>query len=337
MDIALFAGAAAASALLTWLARRYALARRLVDEPGERRSHVMATPRGGGVAIVLVMLAGLARAGATGPGIAFAACSATGLVLVAGIGWWDDHRPLSARLRLAVHVLAGLFLAAGLWCAGLNPVAVAVVAVAAVVLINVWNFMDGINGLAASQAALVAAAASLLVPSGPDFPLGWLMVAACIGFLPFNFPGARIFLGDVGSGALGYLLAMLAGLSALEIRSTAFGPAGAMLLLFPASAFLVDATLTLARRILRRERWWEPHVQHAYQSLARRRGHAVTTMLYGAWSAAGVLLTFTVATPERAFGFIMLAAVAAWQGLGALWWWYLQDSERRMTARGPRE
>ncbi|QCO67642.2 hypothetical protein E5843_07410 [Luteimonas yindakuii] len=327
MEIALYACAALVAAALTWLARRYAMARRLVDQPGERRSHQTATPRGGGIAIVLVMLAVLLWSGRDTTQAGFALPSALGLVLVAGVGWWDDHRPLSARLRLAVHIVAALLLAAAFREAGLDAVTAIVICGTAVVLVNVWNFMDGINGLAVSQAALVAATAAVI--AGPDttaWLLGWLLVAACIGFVPFNFPHARIFLGDVGSGALGYLLALLAGMVALEHTGTPVRGAAALLLL-PASAFLVDAALTLGRRILRREHWWQPHVQHAYQALARQHGHTATTVAYGLWSLAGMLLACCLARSGYTFGFMMAAAVAAWQGMGALWWRYLQDSE----------
>lgn len=336
METALYAGAAVATAGLTWLARRYALARRLVDQPGARRSHQTVTPRGGGIAIVVVVLLALLWSGSRVPHGAFVALAASGLVLVAGVGWWDDHRPLSARLRLAVHVAAALLLATGLRMSGVDGLACAAIFVAAVVLINVWNFMDGINGLAVSQAGVVAATAAILAGrEGMTWPLAWVLVAACAGFLPFNFPRARIFLGDVGSGALGYLLAMLAGLMVLDEATTAVD-GQVVLLLLPAGAFLVDATLTLGRRILRGERWWQPHVQHAYQSLARRRGHVPTTLAYGLWSLTGMLVACGASESGWSLGFMIVPIVAAWQGLGALWWWYLQDSEQRMTERGPR-
>ena len=334
--ITLYGSAALLSAALTWAARRYAVARRLVDQPGERRSHQAVTPRGGGIAIVGVMLVGLLWGG---PALQMAIAwpAAVGLVLVAGVGWWDDHRPLSARLRLAAHIVAAVLLGAAFHRAGLQLPGCIVLGAAAVVLVNVWNFMDGINGLATSQAILVAATAAMLAgPASPGWSLGWLLVAACIGFMPFNFPRARIFLGDVGSGALGYLLALLAGLLAIGHGDGFARSEVVWLLLLPASAFLVDASLTLGRRILRRERWWEPHVQHAYQALARRSGHTATTLAYGMWSAVGLGLASTLGGDGPVVGFMMCAAVAAWQGMGACWWWYLQDFERRMTARGPR-
>jgi len=173
------------------------------------------------------------------------------------------------------------------------------------VLVNVWNFMDGIDGLATSQAAIVAAGLALLLGTGP---WGWLaagLVAACLGFLPFNFPKARIFLGDVGSGALGYLLAALLALA------YATSPVPWPILLLPAAAFLVDAGFTLTMRMLRGEHWWTPHVTHAYQAWARREaGHVRVSMAYAAFTLVGVILMLA--------GISWSWFTAAWMGL--LWY-----------------
>lgn len=131
-----------------------------------------------------------------------------GLLIVAGIGWWDDHKPLSPWLRLVVQGVAALALAAGAgWESGQWLPALLAFG-AAMVLVNVWNFMDGINGLASGQAALAALGYAALL-TGEWHWLALALLAGCVGFLPFNFPRARIFLGDVGSGALGYVLAAL--------------------------------------------------------------------------------------------------------------------------------
>src|SRR5690606_7576504 len=157
------------------------------------------------------------------------------------------------------------------------------------VLVNVWNFMDGIDGLAASQAALAAAGLALLAGEGPAVLPALALSAACLGFLPFNFPRARIFLGDVGSGALGFALAVLVVL--LPSDAPTDDRVGVLLLAaLPLSAFLVDATLTLSGRIVRRERWWTAHVEHAYQRFAVRAGsHAPVTMAYAAWTAVATV------------------------------------------------
>lgn len=306
---------------LTWLARVYAVRNRLIDQPGKRRSHVVATPRGGGVSIVVVMLLALAALALHAPdGRLPIALTAAGLVLVAAIGWIDDHRPLSPWLRLGVHAVSAGLLAGAVSAHGGGSLAVIVAFGAALVLTNVWNFMDGIDALAASQAALVALAYALFAGNGPVFWLGLALAAAACGFLPFNWPRARIFLGDVGSGALGYLLA---GLWALLLLQGSGGMSDALLLSFTLLPFLLDASLTLLSRIVRREAWWTPHVQHAYQGWARRSGsHLRVTLAYGAATMALALVMFgarSVGLGGIMFMYVMLLLVGglSWQRLRA--------------------
>jgi UDP-N-acetylmuramyl pentapeptide phosphotransferase/UDP-N-acetylglucosamine-1-phosphate transferase len=311
----------------TWLARRYALRAALLDHPGERRSHAVAIPRGGGIAIAVAMVPVLVAICLQGGGARTLSLAVLGgLALVAGIGWWDDHRPLHPAPRLAVHVVAAALLAWGLNAAGADAVVAGSGFVLALVLVNVWNFMDGIDGLAGSQALVASAAYALFAGSGPVAWLGVALAAACAGFLPFNLPRARIFLGDVGSGTLGYLLATLVALS-LPIA----GRTAAPLLLLPLLAFGVDASLTLARRMLRGERWWEPHVQHAYQAQARRRGHAAVTAGYlGVTIAASVMMvTVRNSTPT-----VMMCATAAFSALACGAWWRLQGGAPATGAPG---
>ncbi|WP_259149160.1 glycosyltransferase family 4 protein [Xanthomonas sp. 3793] len=308
------------AALGTWLLRRYALHRRLLDEPGERRSHVVATPRGGGMAIVVAILSGCVAASLLWPAARMVVgWFAIGLILVAGVGWWDDHRPLSARLRFAIHLAASASLGALVIYSTGNVVDGILSAVASVVLINVWNFMDGINGLAATQAALAALAFALVAPAGWSLA-GLAVAAACLGFVPFNFPRARIFLGDGGSGALGYVLAALLALS------VAGGQMSWWIGWLPLTAFLVDAGFTLLSRMLAGQRWWEPHAQHVYQRLARRLGtHVPVTAVYFAFSLAAVCLS--VLLRHDVFGQQVWAAVV-W-GLGAsASWYFLRDGLR---------
>ncbi|WP_082112773.1 glycosyl transferase [Pseudoxanthomonas suwonensis] len=306
--LALLAGV---SVVATWLALAYARRRNLVDQPGERRSHAVPTPRGGGIGITAALLAGCLAALWVGVAAMPVLCFAGGLLLVAGIGWVDDHRPLSPWSRLAVQCLAGILLAWGLhgvdgrwgWAllaAGLVPV-----------LVNVWNFMDGIDGLATTQALLAAAALALLVP---DTAYGALaLAAAAAGFLPFNFPRARIFLGDVGSGTLGYALAALVAWGA-----PAKGLPYALVLLLPLSAFLVDATLTLGSRMLAGERWWQPHTSHLYQRWVKAgRSHAFVTSVYAAFSITTIILALFL---ERATPWLVGGGMAAWFTVALLGW-----------------
>jgi UDP-N-acetylmuramyl pentapeptide phosphotransferase/UDP-N-acetylglucosamine-1-phosphate transferase len=316
-----FAIFVAVGAAGTWLARRYALAHALVDEPGERRSHTVPTPRGGGIAIVVALLMATAGVATREPAqFMLASAFAGGLSAVALVGLIDDHRPLSPWIRLLVHVAAAGALALA-WGLHGGDWSVAFVAFAACVcLTNVWNFMDGINGIAATQAALVGLAVVLSIANG------WALVAlalaaSCIGFLPFNVPRAHIFLGDVGSGALGYSIAALGLLSGVEA-----GPAPSLIPM-AISAFLIDAALTLLRRILRGERWWAPHVQHAYQVCARRWGHVRVTVSYGIWT---VISIFIAGVADAAVD-LTWAVIAAWYISGALLWLWLQHRYRRSS------
>lgn len=308
---ALCVAACLAAFALTALARRYALSRHLVDAPGERRSHRIATPRGGGIAIVAVVLPTMAWLGiaSLSPVLLL---GAGGLALVAAIGWVDDHRPLSPWLRLAVHVLAAALLSVGVIWAG-QPLWWAIVVLAlALGLTNVWNFMDGINGLASTQAILAALAFLLLGLRGDGALLACIVAAACAGFLPFNFPGARIFLGDVGSGALGYLVACLIALA------PAPDPVISLLLLLPVSAFLIDAALTLLSRMIRHERWWTPHVQHMYQRCVQAgHTHVVVTGAYAAWTLLSILVAIRAAGAPQP---VIIGAFATWYLIGVTIW-----------------
>ncbi|WP_093534396.1 glycosyltransferase family 4 protein [Stenotrophomonas rhizophila] len=275
----------AVAAVLTWCARRYALRRKLFDQPGERRSHVVATPRGGGIAIVVTLLLALAVAAVIWPGTRTPLLvSGLGLVLVAGIGWWDDHRPLPAVRRLLVHLLAAGLLAGLVWDATGNPLQALLALLFTTSLINIWNFMDGINGIATSQAVLAGAAFALVLP-GPLALAGIVLALACLGFLPFNFPNARIFMGDVGSGALGYAVAALVCLASVATDISW------LLLLVPLTAFLVDAGFTLLSRMLSGQRWMEPHTQHLYQRAVK--SGATHTSVTGTYFVFG-LFSITV-------------------------------------------
>ncbi|WMJ68882.1 lipopolysaccharide biosynthesis protein [Stenotrophomonas sp. 24(2023)] len=263
------------SAALTRVAIGYALRRQLFDQPGERRSHAVATPRGGGIAIVVTLLLVDTVAALAWPSAAPSLLVAgLGLLLVAGIGWWDDHRPLPALRRLLVHVLAAALLAGLVKAHGGSWWHALLVLGFTTSLINIWNFMDGINGIAASQAIIAALGFAVVLP----WPASLAAIAlglACLGFLPFNFPRARIFMGDVGSGALGYAVAAVAALASVTTTVSW------LLLLVPVSLFLVDAGFTLLSRILARERWMEPHTQHVYQRAVQAgASHAQVTGTY---------------------------------------------------------
>ena len=284
----MLAGVVVVAAAVSALGSRWAIAhahrKDLLDQPGERRSHAVPTPRGGGIGIVVACLLVLLAIGigASLPGSWLLV--AVGLLLVAAIGWWDDHRPLPAWPRLLVHAIAAACLAGAIHLQGAPGLTVVATFVLVLVLVNAWNFMDGINGLAASQALLCALGFALVLGDAWRV-LALAVTGACLGFLPFNVPKAKVFLGDVGSGALGYLVAALL---AAGFASQPF--AAWPLLLLPPLAMLVDTGLTLLWRVRKGERWWQAHVQHAFQRWSRYRGHAGVTAAFAGWTFAAVAL-----------------------------------------------
>jgi Fuc2NAc and GlcNAc transferase len=263
--IAAFIGAVLLSWFLTGTMRRYALRSALLDLPNERSLHRTPTPRGGGVAVALVTLAGLAAAALLSKIPAPVAWAlGVGGALVAGVGWLDDRRGVSARVRATVHAAAACWAAYWIW-GEITPGALAGV-VCIMWAINLYNFMDGIDGLAATEASSVGmiAGALFLIAARADLAIvAFIVAAAAMGFLGWNWPPARIFLGDVGSGFLGFTfgaLSLIAGLSgALPIA----------LCLLLAGVFAFDATVTLLRRAARGERWYQAHRSHAYQRLVQ--------------------------------------------------------------------
>lgn len=280
----------AVSFFLTAALRRYALARGLLDIPNARSSHGIPTPRGGGVAIVLtflLMLLPLWSLELISPSLFMALMGAGAGVAV--IGFLDDHGHIAARWRLLGH-----FLAAGwalYWLGGMPVLPVFGISVDLGVLgtlggllylvwmLNLYNFMDGIDGIAGVQAVTTCLSACLLYvlaghPSELWVPL-LLALAAC-GFLYWNFPPARIFMGDAGSGFLGIVLGVL------SLHAASFGGELFWCWLVLLGVFVVDATATLLRRLLRGDRVYEAHRTHAYQYASRHYGrHLPVTLAIG--------------------------------------------------------
>jgi Fuc2NAc and GlcNAc transferase len=263
--IAAFLGAAFLSWLITGVMRRYALRAALLDVPNERSLHRNPTPLGGGLAVALVTLLGIAAGAILGKIPADVAWAlGVGGALVAGVGWLDDRRDVSARMRAAVHAGASCWAAFWIW-GELTPAAVVGV-ICIMWAINLYNFMDGIDGLAGAEAGsvgLIAGVLFLLAGHGDLGGIALLVSAASIGFLGWNWPPARIFMGDVGSGFLGFTFGVL---------SLVAGQSGALplaLCLLLAGVFAFDATVTLLRRAVRGERWYHAHRSHAYQRLVQ--------------------------------------------------------------------
>jgi len=274
----------AVAALLGWLAVgtviRRSSALGLLDRPGHRSSHEVVTPTGGGIGIVAVGTLAGCLALANGSWNAGWAALALAL-LVAAFSLRDDARPLGAGMRLAVQsvAVAGLLAAAAAGPSMLPfapvvgfGVAFALLLVGGLWWINLFNFMDGIDGLAASEALFLLIAGAVLASRGDgvgESPVAlWMLcvAAATAGFLVHNWAPARIFMGDVGSTYLAYMILAFALWSVLDGRLTV------AVWLVLAALFVTDATVTLLVRLLRGERPHEAHRSHAYQRLARRWG-----------------------------------------------------------------
>ncbi|MEW8355206.1 MAG: glycosyltransferase family 4 protein [Candidatus Thiodiazotropha sp.] len=271
------------SLVMTGVARAYALRRGLIDRPNLRSSHMVETPRGGGIAFVLVYLGALAwlmlapaEGGGQGDRLSLTLLLGGGLVVV--IGFIDDHRNVTPLLRLVIHLIAavialtlldmpGIELWPGLTAAGWWLKIVAVIGL--VWLLNLYNFMDGIDGIASLQGITVLTGAVLLLAlnrSGLEATTPLLLLAACIaGFMLWNWPPAKIFMGDAGSGFIGYALGVFA------LHTAKAYPISLWSWLILLGLFVVDASWTLGVRMAKGEKWYQPHAKHAYQHLARRR------------------------------------------------------------------
>jgi len=305
----------------------------LLAHPNERSSHKVPTPSGGGAGIVaggtvasllLVLLI---------PGIGVPVVFAG--LLMAILGYWDDRKPIPPQWRLGAQVLLtgsmlavlpmdGLATALGLflpeWALMVGTTLIGVL------FINLFNFMDGIDGLAGSEAVTVLLGMTLLAWAGhPDaalHPLFWWMLgvaAATVGFLFLNWPPARLFMGDVGSTWLGLMLGFFA------FASISGGWLSAPQWLIMTALFWADSLVTLIRRLLRGEAVWQAHRRHAYQKLARRwNSHRRVTLLAIAINVLVLLPLGYVAAVLPDLGWALavlvllaLSALCAWAGAGA--------------------
>jgi len=281
------------SFVLTGLMRRYALARRILDIPNARSSHAVATPRGGGVAIVFGYLGAVVFFLLIGNGdviaqpIAWALLGSGGIVAL--LGFLDDHGHIAVKWRLAGHFIAatwGLGWLSGMpalyvwgWQLELGWLGFVLGVFYLIWLLNLYNFMDGIDGIASIEAMCVGVGGALLylILGYRILPvLPALLACSVAGFLFWNFPPARIFMGDVGSGFLGIMLGIL------SLQAGWVAPQLFFAWLVLLGVFIVDATATLCVRVARKEKIYEAHRKHAYQHASRKFGHfKVVMMLLG--------------------------------------------------------
>ncbi|MCC5015552.1 MULTISPECIES: MraY family glycosyltransferase [unclassified Legionella] len=268
------------SCLVTWLLRRYALATSLIDIPNHRSSHQVPTPRGGGLSFVFCFLAATFFLFS----LKCISLSVFATLLLSGggiavLGFLDDRGHIPAKWRLLGHFIAtglALYLLGGMpaislfnWTLAPGFISNVLAVFYLVWLLNLYNFMDGIDGLAGVEAITVCLGGVLLYCLQADFMAIFLplcLAFAVTGFLIWNFPPARIFMGDAGSGFLGLVLGLLS-LQATTVNASFFW---SWLILL--GVFIVDATVTLVRRGLSGEKLSEAHRSHAYQHASRHYG-----------------------------------------------------------------
>lgn len=308
----------ASSAAATWALRRYAIRHHLYDQPNHRSSHTVPTPRLGGIAIAAAALGGWFAGRAAGLDDPLLPAVAIGGAAAAVIGAIDDIKGISPLSKLLGEVLA-VSVPLVFWSQqSMIPLALFGTAAAALWLLtsmNLFNFMDGSDGLAAGIAVCAAAGIGLLAAQTGAGTVQWMAVAvsaAAAGFLILNYPPASIFMGDAGSLFLGYALGSLALAACLSGTSVV----AAALVLLP---FLFDAGVTLLRRIAIGEHVWRAHRSHFYQRLlAGGMSHLRVALLYWAWSGLCVMLALLVggaSAPARA----VLVAAGLLPGIGVVW------------------
>ena len=310
----------------TYFMRAYALKKNIIDNPNERSSHSVPTPRGGGVAVVGSYLLALVT-------LMYSQQLAlhTGFILMAAgfvialLGFLDDHGHINSMLRLAIHFLVAIGVVVSL--GGFSEVTIFngvqigfianIIAVLFLVwLLNLYNFMDGINGIASVEAITATVSMAilyLLLSISLNSEILWLLAACVFGFLLWNFPKAKIFMGDACSGFLGLILGILA-LIALK-EDLALFCAWVICL----GVFIVDATYTLIKRVLGGYKMYDAHRSHSYQILSRKCGsHTPVTLVVAAvnlfwlFPIAYITVTQNITYPEIAvlIAYIPLLLVA---------------------------
>ncbi|WP_425918251.1 MraY family glycosyltransferase [Acinetobacter sp. TSRC1-2] len=286
--------------LVTSYMRHYALKKNIIDSPNERSSHSVPTPRGGGVAVVcsyLLALVALMYSQQLELNIGFTLIAAG--FSIALLGFLDDHGHINSMLRLAIHFLVAIGVVISL--GGFAEVTVFngmqlgfianIIAVLFLVwLLNLYNFMDGINGIASIEAITVTVSMAvlyLLLNVALNNQILFLLAACVLGFLLWNFPKAKIFMGDACSGFLGLTLGVLA-LIALKENLALF-----CAWIICLGVFIVDATYTLIKRVLKGYKMYDAHCSHSYQILSRKwRSHTPVTL---AVAAINLLWLFPIA------------------------------------------
>jgi len=316
LAVGLFASVLSYTACLKALA----LARKsgMIALPGERQSHQRATPTGGGLGLIfsIVITTVCLELMISLPDFWWQSLL-PGVVLLAIVGWRDDRFPVSQMLRLLIQLAVSIWLLGfGWWEFSFRGmVFFTFVVVAMVWLMNVYNFMDGSNGMAGFQGVFAGVTMAVLFQLGGEHTMALIaliVAAACAGFLPLNFPSAKVFMGDVSSVPLGFIFASFA-VYGVQSGSMSF-PLSVLIM----SVFLVDATLTLLSRAFRGERWYTAHAQHVYQRLiakgwSHRRVLVVYQVINLTWVLPAIVLVKTYSQYAIVtVGFVLLSLGSCW-------------------------
>ncbi|ABC29215.1 UDP-N-acetylmuramyl pentapeptide phosphotransferase/UDP-N-acetylglucosamine-1-phosphate transferase [Hahella chejuensis KCTC 2396] len=299
---------------INWMGHEYALANKVLDVPSARSSHSAPTPRGGGVAIATCMLIALPFLEIKYSGILWST-----LALLALVGYIDDHRGLGFKVRLLFQVACAyslicfvsefgdfrLFARDGFNIPSWASILLGVLGI--VWVTNLYNFMDGIDGIAAAEAIFVALSlGGVYAYSGEREWAGFMLAVAVssLGFLCWNWAPAKIFMGDIGSVSLGWLFG---GAMLISERDTQIGIWVYLILM---AAFIGDATITLLARLLNREKVWLPHRTHLYQLMSvklgdHRKVNYLLIFVNVVWLLPMALSAFMM--PDWAWGFAVVA------------------------------
>jgi UDP-N-acetylmuramyl pentapeptide phosphotransferase/UDP-N-acetylglucosamine-1-phosphate transferase len=322
---------ALASAVFVGLVRVQLLRRGILDQPNERSSHDVPTPRGGGLGLLAALLPVWVAVpfflptapAAQNAAMAFWVIPLAALFLAA-VSWVDDLMTIGPLPRLGAQflaALAGAFLIEGAVFQGIlpGPLDVIIAAIGWVWFMNLFNFMDGIDGISGVEASTIGIGLLLIGFIGVqplDAPDGQALAvaAAAAGFLVWNWPPARIFLGDSGSVPLGYLLGWLL----LLLAASGAWQAAAILPLY----YLADATITLFRRIARGEKFWHAHRDHFYQAAIKRglsHTRVSTTIAVVNLLLVGLALVSVLADPASLGPWLALLAAGILVALLLAW------------------
>lgn len=311
------------SASVVWLMLRFS-ALVPVDTPNERSLHNAPVPRGGGLGVLAGFVVGVLNGSPE-------AVLVGAVVALALLSWVDDRHNLPAKFRLVVHFAAALALFAADLLPRWGDLTGLVLVLGVVWLTNLYNFMDGSDGLAGGMAVFGFGTYGLAALMGGSQAMAALclsLAGAAAGFLVFNFHPARIFMGDVGSIPLGFLAAALGldglrqGLWSLPFMLMAFSP------------FIMDATLTLLKRARRGERVWQAHREHYYQRLVQMGwGHEwVALAAYALMGVASLCAMLTLYMPDEAALALLVALGAGLLGLAR---WVDQQWRDFLRVRNP--